>query len=309
MRTTLMTLLCVLLLSTVAAALAQAPPTQAPDPTVTPPAREPAARDKPGMEAERAMRDDPGMDGERPPRERVGVDGERRRPNRPGRDQDRLPRPPGRGMARPGLHGPAGGGLPEPQDLLLQAIAERDPELARRLHHLRQQSPERFHRVILEALMFRLEDVLNEVEARQPMDTDDELEPPAGPRPPERPGREPLPRFPDLHERVRGLERHHEELEVRSHELAERVRDMRAYGGPENDPAKAIEELERTIQEQFEIRGELRRAELERIEREVQELRRALERMQTGLKQREDQRSRIVERRMRQLLGEELGGW
>ncbi len=67
--------------------------------------------------------------------------------------------------------------LGRPVDPLLRVVAERRPELAERLERLRRRSPERFQDVLVEALMSRLEDALNEAE-RNPGPPE-----PMGPRP------------------------------------------------------------------------------------------------------------------------------
>lgn len=189
-----------------------------------------------------------------------------------------------------------------PAELLLRLLAERRPELAERLGRLRRRSPERFRRVLLEALTDRLEERLNEMERGEPLP----LEPlgPEGVPPAERPGP------PEEHRiRVRDLEERQGRLEARSHELAQRWRELERPDANAEERRRLHDELERVVQEQFNVRSELRRVELERLGHELRRLHEMVERMERDLAEREQQRAQIVERRMRQLLGEGTSGW
>lgn len=208
------------------------------------------------------------------------------------------------GPGRRGRHGPPHRSPHDPHAPLLRAIDEQNPDLARRLHTLREQSPERFHRVLLEALMFRLEEALDVEEAR----TDESPSTEATPRPPRSPhpgGAPPRPTR-EEEERRHELVRRQDELDRRSHELAADIRsDATASAGRR----ALLDELERVVSEHFEVRTQLRRMELEAIERELQHLREVLERMRSGMEHREKQRDAIIERRVRQLAGDDVADW
>jgi len=183
-------------------------------------------------------------------------------------------------------------------DAMLNVIEQRRPELAQRLRELRERSPEKFHAVLLDALMLRLETVLNEEmddatgEGRMPAR-------PGGERPaPERPGQPP--------ERVRELQQKQAELEQRSRELSEKLRSL-AADSPERKQGR--EDLQRVLNEQFEVRSNLRRFEIERVERELEHLRGAVERLRADLTTREKERAAIIDRRMEQLVGEKASDW
>ncbi len=226
-------------------------------------------------------------------------------PGEPGRG--RPPRlfgpPPGHLFGRP--PGPPRGFPPGPPlDPLIRMIAERRPELAERLERLRRRSPEQFRDVMLKALMFRLEDALNEAE-EHPAEPSEHRRPRRPRRPderPERPGDE-------LQARERELDERHEGLEVRSHELAEQLRAARASEAEPAARQRLRAELKALVNEQFDVRTKLRRVELERIERELNKLRRILERLQGGLERRERERDLIIERRLDRLVGEDFAGW
>jgi hypothetical protein len=98
-------------------------------------------------------------------------------------------------------------------------------------------------------------------------------------------------------------------LEARSHELAGRLRELRAGDAPPEERERARDELAAVVNEQFEVRSELRKVELERVERELQKLRQVMENIHHDLEQRERDRESIIQRRIQQLLGEDAGGW
>ena len=88
-----------------------------------------------------------------------------------------------------------------------------------------------------------------------------------------------------------------DEMERQGGELAERIR--RAKDEKERGTLKA--ELKSLISKLFDLKEELRRREVEALARELEELR-------SQLKRRLDNRDKIIEARLRQLLGEE-DGW
>jgi len=181
-------------------------------------------------------------------------------------------------------------------DPMLNVIEQRRPDLGRRLRELRERSPEKFHAVLLDALMLRLETVLNE-----------EVDDPTGGRLPRPGGEGPAPEHPGQPpERVRDLEQKQVELERRSRELSEKLRGL-AVDSPERKQGR--EELQRVLNEQFEVRSNLRRFEIERVERELGQLRAAVERLRADLATREKERAAVIERRMEQLIGEKASDW
>jgi hypothetical protein len=189
---------------------------------------------------------------------------------------------------------------------LLRIIGHHSPELAGRLERLWRRSPERCHEVLMDALVFRLEEKLDEAERDL---RHDEPRPPGereSPRPPHR-GPDAPPR--EMMERHMRLEREHEECERVSHELAERLRHLQHEGGPAEARMETREELERVVNHQFEVRTQLRRFELERIERELSHLREVVERMQRQFERRERERGAIIERRIKQLLHDDMSDW
>ncbi len=257
----------------------------------------------------------------------------------------RAPRPrPGHPVGPPGgpphgpgaRRGPGGPGEP-PVAPLLRMIAERRPELAERLGRLYHESPERFHDVLLDALMLRLEATLDKAEAEHERERDEHHErrpdtaehepghprdphrpgpeggPPHGPHPGMRPGAHPGPAGgfgpPALPPRLRELEERHADLERRSDALTAAYRELRARGAPEGEQRRVHEELERTVHEHFEVRTELRQLELERLEHEIMQLRRHLEHLREQFEQRSQRREAIIERQIRHLIGEDMAGW
>jgi hypothetical protein len=242
-------------------------------------------------------------------------------PRRPGSEQPGWDDRPSGGPEGPGGPTPPGrGGLPEgswrpgpPLEPLMRLIAERRPELAERLERLRREAPERFQDVLLDALTIRLRDALDEAEAqpRRPIDM-----PPRAPGRPEQPGEPPRirggeaeGRFAETRPAVRALDERQQRLEMRSHELAEQYRELRA-GQQAGEPQQRIrDELATVVKEQFEVRSQLRTLELQRMERELQRLQETLERLQAEVERREHERESIIQRRIDQLLGEGASGW
>lgn len=100
---------------------------------------------------------------------------------------------------------------------------------------------------------------------------------------------------PDEYERVVKVNR----LEQETVEMAHRLRE----GRTDNPPEKVRETLASGVRELFDLREESR-------EREVKELRRRLEELEKSLEKRKANRERIIERRIRELLGEaDDEGW
>ena len=222
-------------------------------------------------------------------------------PRTPGPPPEHPPR------ARPAVPGPVDLPPPPPPAAqppfapLLRIIAAERPDLARRLERLRQRSPEQFRRLMVEALVSRVEEALND------------LEPPPGPaqQPPEPGpplgGRQGPPA--EFRRHLAELEDRQRELEMRSHELAGRLREIPPQDA-DSEPAQALrEELTRVVQEQFDVRTALRRAELERMGRELQHLRAALERLERELEHRSRERAAIIQQRIDQLLGQDRSAW
>jgi len=216
----------------------------------------------------------------------------------------------------PGLGGPSGllGGPPE----LLQMVIAQRPELGERLQKLAERARGRLPGLLREALLLHFEQVLDDAEhaLERPETMPAEPMPPEGPpglgpppfglhRPP---GFEGMP--PELRGRIRELEQKQGELERRAQELARQVREARDRHPDAPDAAKDQRaELNRVVGEQFEVRTALRKLEVERIGRELKMMREALERVQKDLQEREAERGSIVERRVKQLLGEDASDW
>jgi hypothetical protein len=194
---------------------------------------------------------------------------------------------------------------PMPHAALLRAIAQERPELAERLRRLWRESPEKFREVVVRSLAAQLEVALDEAE-RVPARPG-----PAGRPPGERPPRPAGPAEEDerqLRQR-RELEQRHEQLEDRTRDLVNRLRQLRAEGGPAEASEGTERELREVVNAQFEVRTQLRRLELERIEQNLRRLQQMLERMRQGLEHRERARGAIIDRRVEQLTGEGLGDW
>jgi hypothetical protein len=215
---------------------------------------------------------------------------------------------------------PGGPGGPPPLEPLLRMIAEHRPELARRLEELRARSPQQFREVLFQAVMSRLEVVLDEAERHPAPPERPEggpgrpgmMEPPGpggmGPGPGFAPGGAPGGPRPEPPPRMRELAERNERLEVRSHELARRIREL-GPKAPAEERDGLRQELAGVVKEQFEIRTELRKAELEQIQHELQRLREMVEKMQSGLERRQKEAEAIIKERMEQLAGDEAAGW
>ncbi len=226
---------------------------------------------------------------------------------------------------------------PLPPEPLIQTLAERRPDLARRLERLRRESPERFRDLITDALAVRIEDVLRRErqhtapptqtplgfdpqptwrrairsEPRLPGVPEAAPEPGPVPTPPEaKPHANPF----DMAERStfgkrnQHLQNRHEQLEQNTQRLVERLRS-RSAPGRHGAHAELRETLARTVHEHFQVRTELRQAELDRIDAELQRLRETVEILRRDFERRLRERDAIVEKRIRTLLGEDSGGW
>ena len=218
-------------------------------------------------------------------------------------------------------------------DRLPRLIAERHPELAKRLEQVRERSPEEFRRLLADALALRFEEALERQErgARPPRGRGrgwDESPPERGQRGVSeerramrgrsregaqrrwREGERREPRM-AIEREMEGLHRHNEELERRSGELARRFHELRERHDPEQEGERGEvhRQIEETVEKHFNVRTELRRFELRRIEMELDHLREMLERIRHDLERREESRGAIIERRLSQLLGEDAEGW
>lgn len=226
---------------------------------------------------------------------------------------------------------------PLPPEPLIQTLAERRPELARRLERLRRESPERFRDLITDALAVRIEDVLRRERQHTGPRTQTPLEsglqptwrgairgkarlpgvPEVAPEPGQVPTPPGAPRHVDafdvelgqhrskLAQRHQHLQNQHNQLEQDTQRLVERMRDRSAPGAH----AELREALARTVHEHFQVRTELRQAELDRIVAELQRLRETVEILRRDFERRLHERDAIVENRIRKLLGEDSGGW
>jgi chaperonin cofactor prefoldin len=211
--------------------------------------------------------------------------------------------PCGPGMVPPGAPGMAPPGEPGQRwDPLLRLLAERRPRLAERLVRLRERDPERFEDVIANAVGKRLERALDEEQARPGQER------PRRPRPP-RPERAERGHAPEMEGHVRELQEQQEKLERQSRELAGQLRRMQHEGAPEDQQQHAREELMQVVNQQFDVRTELRKAELERLEGDLHRIQERLDRIRGNLDRRQAERGEIVGRRMEQLLGEDDVGW
>lgn len=207
-----------------------------------------------------------------------------------------------------GPRGPVGL-RPPPDEGLLPLIAERRPDLAERLEHLRRRAPERFRMALVEALLPQLDEVLRRLEeAGLPPGPPRMVAPPEPSRPPHGgpprpPGPEPMP--PEMRARVRELEEQHARLEERVRELTARLRGPQGTDISSEERAALREELAKVLNEQFDTRTELRKLELQRMEQELNRLREMLDKRRKDFEARERERSTIIERRTKQLLGED----
>jgi DNA repair exonuclease SbcCD ATPase subunit len=215
---------------------------------------------------------------------------------------------PGPGMMPPGP--PCLSPLGEPGhrwDPLLHLLSERRPGLAERLTRLRERDPERFEDIIADAVGKRIERALDEQEG-EPADQ-------------ERPG-EPVPPPPmhaprmggphhrlEMDEHARGLQEQQEKLEQQSRELAGQLRRMQREGAPQEQMQRRRDELTQIVNQQFDLRTELRKTELERLEQDMKRIQERLDQVRQNLERRQAERGEIVARRMEQLLGEDSSGW
>lgn len=234
--------------------------------------------------------------------------GEHRRPLDPPLDSDRGPQPPARrGRPQSDRAGRPMPGLQPPWAPLMRILAERRPELADRLERMRRQDPELFERVLMEAFMPRLERALDEAEADIKRHRPRGPEQPGGPHDLRRPD-QPRPER-EFEHHTRELHERQEKLEMRSHELAEKLKRLRHEDAEPEARTALREELTGAVNEQFEVRTELRGLELQRIERELQRLHENVEKMRGDFERRQLERESIIEQRVRQLLGDDFGGW
>ena len=127
----------------------------------------------------------------------------------------------------------------------------------------------------------------------------------------DRPGEDESPEQHELDMHMRELDRRNEELERHSEELAAKLRELRERKDP--GLQEQIEHLRREladcVEEHFNVRTEFRKAELHRIEVELGHLQRALDELRENLERRERARGAIIERRIKQLLGEDGDQW
>ncbi|MFH1747002.1 MAG: hypothetical protein ABIG44_08150 [Planctomycetota bacterium] len=197
---------------------------------------------------------------------------------------------------------------------LMRVLGEHRPELAGRLERMRQHDPDLFERVLMEAFLPRIERALDEAEAdikrrgpQRPGRPDEPRGPEDGPRGQRPPG-------PAAHEReferhLRELHERQEEFERRTHELVEKIQRLREEDA-EPEAREALQhELTGVVNEQFEVRTELREMEMQRIERELERLRVVIERMRHEFERRQQEREKIIERRVRHLMGNDFGDW
>ncbi len=204
----------------------------------------------------------------------------------------------------PGPRGPEMEHGAPPLGPLPRLLAERRPEFAERLERLRARAPRRFAEVLVEVLLPRIEEALNEAE-RAPdeaqMPGPEGLGGPRAPHPPRPPGMErPEALPPEAVTRLRELLERDGRLEVRSRELADALRPPRVRDLPADKVESMRTELNQVVKDQFDVRSELRKAELQRLERELDRIRELLERTQRELERRERERDTIIESRLRQ---------
>jgi hypothetical protein len=288
-------------------AIAGAPPDQT---AVKPGSAGPAVDE--WAQAEPPPRPEPPPGGERPAHER-GQPGPGPRPPMPPPGGGPGPLPPPGGAPGPGGQagpGGPGGGRPDmlhpplpPFAPLMRIIAERRPELAERLERLRRRDPHRLEQVLMDALMMRIEQTLDEAEANSAERPEPPQawrgEPGSAVRPPEREA--------DRH--MRELYERQQQLERRSHELAERVRQARTAEGGKEPAEKLQAELRDVVEQQFDVRGEIRKTEVEQIKQQLERLRQRIDELRQDLDHRDHERQSIIERRLQQLLGDEGSGW
>jgi hypothetical protein len=216
---------------------------------------------------------------------------------------------------------------------VLRIIREREPDLAEELARALEHDAQRDGDDRLDVTVRFLAEMLERAEHRRrgerperrrfgPRGMEEgnpERQGPRGRRPdrPRRPGLDgpPGPNHPppppdrEMELRLRELHQRHEQLERESQEIAERFRgELHGEGGhePRDEMRHA---LERVVNEHFEVRTQLRQLELERLAHELEMLKRELERMQRQFEQRQRERDVIIQRRLRQLIGKDFGGW
>jgi len=114
---------------------------------------------------------------------------------------------------------------------------------------------------------------------------------------------------PEMRARVRELEEQHARLEERVRELMARLHGPQGTDMSSDERAALREELAKVLNEQFDTRTELRKLELQRMEQELNRLREMLEKRRKDFEARERERSTIIERRTKQLLGEDPAEW
>jgi hypothetical protein len=254
-----------------------------------------------------------GPRGEGRPRPRVepAPDGARRQA--PG---DPPPGPPAR-PPRPRRAPDAG--PPPPGDLgdqIIHLLLERRPELGRKLADLRERSPEQFEDVLADALAARLGEALDRAErapdrpraprGRPGVPRAGEPGWPGGGPPPAGPRAEAGPR--DMRARAEPLRARQRELQALVDTLVTQLQALRRHEADADEKGSSERELmsrlERAVNDEFDVRTELRRLELERIERELDRLQQSVSRIRDELSERERGRGVIIERRMRELVRE-----
>jgi DNA repair exonuclease SbcCD ATPase subunit len=191
-------------------------------------------------------------------------------------------------------------------DPLLRLLAERRPGLAERLTCLRERDPERFEDIIADAVGKRIERALDEQDEQADQERPGEPVPPPPMHAPRMGG--PHHRL-EMDEHARGLQEQQEKLEQQSRELAGQLRRMQREGAPQEQMQRSRDELTRIVNQQFDLRTELRKTELERLEQDMKRIQQRLDQVRQNLERRQAERAEIVARRMEQLLGEDSSGW
>lgn len=249
-----------------------------------------------------------------PPRERAPRAREQQAPPGEAGQRGASPRglPPGRPPREPEMRPQRRPPLPQVMDWLLPAIAERRPELAERLQQMRKHAPERFHRLLVDALIMRLEEAAQREEHR-PFRSGARLahDRPSEHREWDEAERELRGPHAVIEREMKELHQRNEELEHRSAELAQRYRELREQGRPELEAEfdEVRHHIAETVEQHFEVRTELRRMEFRRVEMELDRMREVLERIRHDLERREHARGAIIKRRIGQLLGEDPESW
>lgn len=223
---------------------------------------------------------------------------------------------------------------------LIRMIAERNEDLARRVDRVRNAAPDRFEDWLADTLMPHLEAALAKIEPQLPRDDGARPPPgrrpplgrpgvggPEGPRPggpppdldrPPRPGgpfgpggppgeRPPRP-SPEQAEELRAMRTRIRETQERHQQIDEQIRrvvETLARGdrpGTDADRQKLAQDVHHLLQQQFDVRTELRRLELERMETEIRMLQQQLERVRTDMDRRGQQREKLIERHLQRIL-------